>query len=189
MQRVKILFIIFVFSANTVKGETPLMSNGGIEVKAKQFSSYLSDLGLRTDDLNWGPPVKGIKMSALFLPPKDQRLVGFGETTLVISIQNQSNIPLVIPLIDDLPMFSIFTSESPRKALFKRLAGGAMFSSGVIKLDAGKMITFNHNYSIDELNKDRVPMLLSITFKSWAGAEIPEIERGVILESNEIQFP
>jgi hypothetical protein len=111
---------------------------------------------------------------------------------LVVSIENQAQTPLVIPLINDFPQVGIDAAGStPRKYLFMRLPGneGSWFTTSVVKLEAGKIITLTHNYRISDINKDEFPMIITVNFMKFAGAPVPLKEHGLVLESVRTVFP
>jgi hypothetical protein len=190
----KYLVLIFIMGwfASVAKADEALNSNGGMEVEIKhdQFSTYLSDLGLSSEDLNWGASCGGVKMAALLMRPKDPRSIALGQTTLVFSIYNQSSTPLIIPLLGDFPAIAYYASEtSPKKRLYKRHPGMTGAIPDVMTLESGKMITFTLTDKFDWFNKELVPMTISFDFDNLGVLDVPETEKDLILESNEVKFP
>jgi len=198
--KLQTLFAVLLvgFSVNVALGDAPLVSNDNNEVKIKSVdatipdsSFFLSELGLSSKDLNWGKAVKGLSIAAMLKPAKDPRDRSIGYTAVVVSVKNQSDSPLIIPLMNDFPLLSYFEAGVTPPKLLERYCiplGGWGFNPGSLHLDSGKMVTFLSERHFD-FNKEHLPMIITLGFDYNGRVNMSDSKTGLLLDSNEVKFP
>ena len=176
-----------------------LIQGDGPEVKIRAYEDlpipicknhYLSELGLKLEDLSWGETVKGVRMGAHLMTPLKSQEAKVGLITLVLSIHNQSSAPLMLPLLGCHPLFAYCAAgSSPTKILRQGNVGWSSAEPCHITLPAGKMITFTWSEQFDLFNKEHLPMFIKFAFQGRGMPPVPDSEKDLVVESGEFKFP
>jgi hypothetical protein len=174
LRRLTIGFIGFIFFT----GSLPAMENPSCDVDIKgnevrikdrpaRYAPYLSDLGLTENQIQWGPAEKGVRMGALFLPPEP------GHRILVISIRNESDVPLMLPLLGYFPSVKIHRAgDLLGRALYARGIGLSGAFPQEVHLAPGKMISFGVDNRWDlPMN---VPLVVTFKFDGLGFYVLPD---------------